>query len=130
MYKYTLILLVCGLFREALPAQEIQLNEPPQVAGLMSSWVNHNRANPRIEGWRVQIMSSTDRVQIEEGRTRFRTIYPEIPAEWIHEKPYYKLRAGAFRTKQEALAFITNLIEFPGAYPAKDANIHPRDFLE
>jgi hypothetical protein len=75
-------------------------------------------------------MSATDRLQVDQGRNKFRTEYPEIPAEWTLEKPYYKLRVGAFRSKQEALAFIAVLSGWPGAYPAKDTNIHPRDFLE
>lgn len=129
MKKQTLFL-VCICFSLCGLAQEIQLNEPPPVANLMKAWVNNNRANPRVDGWRVQIMASTDRTQIEGGRTHFRSLYPDTPADWVHEPPYYKLRAGAFRTRQQALAFIATLTEFPGAYPAKDPNIHPRDFLE
>jgi hypothetical protein len=128
--KTGLILLIAIAFFQTLGAQEIQLNEDPKVAQVVKSWVNSNRVTPGIEGWRVQIMASTDRIQVEQGRTRFRTEYPEVIANWVQEQPYYKLRVGAFRTKQEALAFIAQLSGWPGAYPAKDANIHPRDFLE
>lgn len=127
------ITLSLGLMLGFLPlvlAQEVQINEEPKVTQLMKSWVNANRAQPGIDGWRVQIMASTDRTQIEQNRNRFRTEYPEVVANWVQEQPYYKLRVGAFRTKAEALAFITTLSGWPGAYPAKDANIHPRDFLE
>ena len=113
-----------------LGAQEIQINEDPRVSQIFRSWTNDNRANPRIEGWRVQIMASTDRLQVEDARNKFRIAHPDVPAEWIHEKPYYKLRIGAFRNKLEAMAFIATLTDYAGAYPAKDANIHPRDFLE
>ena len=75
-------------------------------------------------------MASTDRVQVEQARARFRNAYPEVSAGWVQEQPYYKLRVGAFRTRQEALAFISELSGWPGCYPAKDAKIHPRDFLE
>lgn len=111
-------------------AQEVQINEDPKVAQVMRSWVSANRAEPRIEGWRVQIMASTNRTQVDQGRARFRTEYPEVAATAVQEQPYYKLRVGAFRTKEEALTFISVLAGWPGAYPAKDANIHPRDFLE
>lgn len=116
--------------QELLSAQEIQINEEPRITQLQRNWVNANRANPRVDGWRVQIMASTDRTQVEEGRNRFRQLYPDVTADWIQEKPYYKLRVGAFRSKLEALAFVSQLVEYAGAYPAHDTNIHPRDFLE
>jgi hypothetical protein len=122
------LFLACFSFR--LTAQEVQINEDPKVTTLTKTWTNNNRVSPRIDGWRVQIMASTDRLQVESGRNKFRTEYPEVPAEWVLEKPYYKLRVGAFRYKQAALAFISELDGWPGAYPAKDTNIHPRDFLE
>ena len=111
-------------------SQEVQINEDPKISALVKAWTNNNRVSPQINGWRVQIMASSDRIQVESARERFRNEYPEVPADWTLEKPYYKLRVGAFRSKQEALAFITDLTGWPGAYPAKDANIHPRDFLE
>lgn len=114
----------------SLPAQEVQLNEDPGVSKVYSAWVNDNRTNPHVSGWRLQLMASTDRQQIEAGYNQFRQRYSEVPAAWVQEKPYYKLRVGAFRTRQEALAFIANLPDYAGAYPAKDSAIHPRDFLE
>lgn len=121
--------LACGL--PAVYAQEVQLNEDPGAARLFQAWVRENRANPRVSGWRVQLMSTTDRAKIEEAKNRFRLLYPEVPADWVHERPYYKLRAGAFRTRAEAIAFVAAVLKdaYPGAYPAQDANIHPRDFL-
>jgi hypothetical protein len=119
-----------ALYHLALTAQEIQINEDPKITQLVKSWTNNNRVTPKINGWRVQIMASDDRVQVEQARNNFRNQYPEVAADWILEKPYYKLRVGAFRSKQEALSFISELIGWAGAYPAKDANIHPRDFLE
>ncbi|MBC7776371.1 MAG: SPOR domain-containing protein [Phycisphaerae bacterium] len=124
-----LLFLVFG-FAQRVSAQEVQINEEPKVTHVMKSWVAANRAESRVEGWRVQIMASTDRTLVEQGRNRFRTEYPEVVASSVQEQPYYKLRVGAFRTKQEALTFISILEGWPGAYPAKDANIHPRDFLE
>lgn len=111
-------------------AQEVQLNEAPKISQLFRDWTNHNRSNPQVEGWRVQIMATTDRKQVEDAHTIFKARYPDVPAEWTHEKPYYKLRVGAFRSRLEAQAFLNTLTEYTGAYPAKDTNIHPRDFLE
>ncbi len=122
--------LVFLFFLCQVQAQEVQINEETGITRLMNAWVSSNRATPKVEGWRVQVMSGTDRRLVEEGRNKFRLRYSEVPADWVHEKPYYKLRVGAFRSKQEALTFISTLSEYPGAYPVKDINIHPRDFLE
>ncbi len=112
-------------------AQEVQINEDPSAGQMFQSWVRANRANPRISGWRVQLMSTTDRQKIDEAKTGFRLLFPDVPADWVHEWPYYKLRVGAFRSGAEALAFIAATLRdsYPGAYPAQDENIHPRDFL-
>lgn len=129
-YFQTGVLLFFLCAGQILPAQEVQLNEEPKIAQLFRNWTNSNRANPRVDGWRVQVMATTDRQQVEEARTRFRSQYPDVPADFVHEKPYYKLRVGAFRSRLEAQAFLETLVGYTGAYPAKDPNIHPRDFLE
>lgn len=128
--KKLLLFLVFSTLLLRSSGQEVQVNEDPNIAQLYKNWTNNNRSTPGIVGWRVQIMASTDRLQVISARSKFRTEYPEISAEWTQERPYYKLRVGAFRRKQEALAFISTLIGWPGAYPIKDNNIHPRDFLE
>lgn len=125
------VILLLTVFPAFSNAQEIQLNVDPAIEQLVKTWINQNRANPRIEGWRLQILSTTDRQRVEAGKKEFLSLYPTIPAEWVHEKPYYKLRVGAFHTRQEAMSFLAEIKDsYPGAYPAKDPNIHPRNFLE
>ena len=112
-------------------AQTIQMNMDPAIEQLVGNWVAQNRTNPRIDGWRIQIMSGTDRQRVDAGKGQFLSQYPNVPADWVHEKPYYKLRVGAFLTRQEAMSFLLQLkYTFPDAYPTRDTNIHPRDFLE
>ncbi len=124
-----ILLFIGSVFPAA--AQEVQLNVDPAIEQLVNTWISFNRANPRVEGWRIQLLSTTDRQNVESGKSQFLNMFPTIPADWVHEKPYYKLRVGAFHTRQEALSFIGELKDmYPGAYPAKDPNIHPRDFLE
>lgn len=111
-------------------AQNVQVQTDPAVEQLVRNWTAQNRANPRMEGWRIQILSSTDRQRVEAGKVQFLSLHPEFSADWVHEKPYYKLRAGAFLTKQEALSALILLKDtYPDAYPTRDNNIHPRDFL-
>ncbi len=123
-----LILLMSGF---AGRAQEMLIQADPDIEQLIQSWIWQNRTNPGIDGWRLQLLSSTDRSQAEDGKLQFLNLFPTIPADWVHEKPYYKLRVGAFHSRQEALSFLQELKGYySGAYPTRDPNIHPRDFLE
>lgn len=127
-----LVVIVMALMAvSGLQAQSVQLNADPEIEQLANDWIRENRNNPGIEGWRVQLLSTTDRSRVEAGKRQFLGLYPTVPADWVHEKPYYKLRVGAFHTRWEAQAFLMVLGDtYPGAYPARDPNIHPRDFLE
>jgi hypothetical protein len=114
-----------------LTAQEIQTNEGPEIGEMVKVWVDNNRKSARIDGWRVQILSTTDRQQAELARLKFSNEFPDLYADWIHEKPFYKLRVGACRTRREAMTLLDKIKDFyPGAYPAKDPQIQPKDFLK
>ena len=131
MRTYVLFFLAICLAGNAAEAQNVQVNMDPAIEQLIRTWTAQNRANPRLDGWRIQIMSSTDRQRVEASKAQFLGQYTGIPADWVHEKPYYKLRVGAFLTRQEAMSFLLQLqYTYPDAYPTRDTNIHPRDFLE
>ena len=125
-----ILLLALGLAPE-LKGQDIQVMEEPSIHTMVDAWVRNNKNSTGTSGWRVQVMATTDRQQVESGKTQFLTLYPDFPADWTHEKPYYKLRVGAFHSRQEARAFIAQIQDvFPGCYPAKDPAILPIDFLK
>lgn len=71
-----------------------------------------------IDAWRLQIKFTSKREDILPYKIRFINLYPEIPVHITFDSPYYKLTAGNFKTKNEALK-IKNKIRknFPGAHP-------------
>lgn len=115
----------------ALRAQEIQVSIQPEVERLMERNLFINRNTPELEGYRVQILATTDRRKMENERTSFRNYYgQDIPLDWIHEKPWYKLRAGAFLSRLDAQYMLYQLKEkYPGAYLTNAKNINPTEVL-
>jgi hypothetical protein len=98
-----------------------QLVEEPQITSLMNRWVDYNRAHQEIRGWRIQIMASIDRRQMESAKRTFERKYPEYPVVFVHNEPYFHLKVGAFTTMQKAQAFIRKLQEdYPQAIPVTD----------
>ena len=71
-----------------------------------------------VDGWRLQIKFTSKRENILPYQLKFTDLYPEIPVQIIFESPYYKLTAGNFRTKNEALKIKHKIHKhFPGAHP-------------
>jgi SPOR domain len=129
MKKISLLLLAIFII-SAVNAQKVQINEDPAITEMMSVWTQSNTERPKIVGWRIQILSSTDRKQVEDGKGRFKGLYPNIQADWVQEKPYYKLRIGAFASKLEAMSMMVDIKDnYPGAYVVQDFNIQPREIL-
>ena len=65
----------------------------------MTTFISKNKSTYQIDGWRIQIMATTDRRKMEEAKSDFLANYPNISVDWTHSKPYYRLRAGAFTSK-------------------------------
>lgn len=111
-------------------AQNITINEDPNISSMMSRMVQLNWLQENVDGWRIQILATTDRIKMEDVKREFLGRYPNIPINWVHSKPYYKLQAGAFATKLEAIRLLHELKQtYPSAYPAKDQNINPRELV-
>ena len=125
---FLLVFINSALF---LNAQNVTINEDFPIAKMMDTFVTKNKTTYQIDGWRIQIMATTDRRKLEEAKSDFLTNYPDISVDWTHSKPYYRLRAGAFASKLDAMRLLHLLKEdYPSAYPAKDNNISPQELID
>lgn len=125
--KYSLVICCC-LFYETLNAQSISIIEEPLISQMMTRFKELNKSEKNISGWRVQLTATTDRKQMEEMMRSFEAKYPETPLNWIHAKPYYQLRVGAFATRTESLKLLNLVkIDFPSAILAQDNTIRPAE---
>jgi len=98
-----------------------QLVEDPQITSMMNRWKTYNTENQEVRGYRIQIMASVDRRQIESTRRTFENRYPEYPIVFLHNEPYFHLKVGAFLTMQKAQAFLRKMQhDYPQAIPVTD----------
>lgn len=121
MKKLIGILALLSATTSTILGQNILVNETPNISQLVDKHIELNRATPTIDGWRIQLFATTDRSKLEGARGTFINRYPNIPVDWVHASPWYRLRAGAFATKLEATRMLNSLkIYYPDAYLAKD----------
>lgn len=119
--KY-IILLICGLIGSIAKSQgKVTIVESPGVKSMFESFVTKNRAETTIKGWRIQIVSTDDRREMESTRSKFASLYPGIPSAWKHVSPYYHIRVGAYKSKTELMRFLTEIKkDFPAAIAIMD----------
>lgn len=99
----------------------VAIKADPAIEDLMELYQTENEEVTKVPGWRVQILATTDRARLETVESEFKVNYPSVSVDWVHTKPYYKLRAGAFQTKQEAERLKYTLgRQFEGVYLVKD----------
>ncbi len=82
-----------------------------------------SRDNRRTDkGFRLLIISTSNREEAIAAKTKVYTYFPELKAYLWHQSPYYKVKAGNFKDRESAEAFQKRLnVYFPrGVFVMKD----------
>ncbi len=109
---------------------QVKVFETPPVMDIMQRYTAQNKSSMGELGWRVQILSTTDRREMENEKQKFMNLYPHLSVSWDYKAPYYRLRVGAFKKKIETAGMIFQIKkDYPAALPVKDDEIKPVEFL-
>jgi hypothetical protein len=123
MLKY-LFLLCTGfllLSSAEVQAQSLRLVEEPAVQQLIDKYVQYNKSQKKIDGWRIQFFASTDRRTMESTLRRMKNAYPDVKFVWTFNEPFYHVKAGAYAQRVDAIPLQYVLKkEFPGAFPVRE----------
>ncbi len=110
--------------------KQVVIVEDPGVTKMMEQYTQENKARQALDGWRVQILATPDRQNLDKSLQVFQSRFPNLTADWVHHNPYYKIRVGAFATKLEAMRLLYLLKpEYPGAYLVSDNKMKPTELL-
>ena len=98
-----------------------QLVETPAITSLMEKWKLYNIEHQEVYGWRIQILATIDRRQMEAVMRRYESKYPDYPIHTTHVEPYFHLKTGAFVSMGKAQAFMRSLQDdYPSAILVRD----------
>jgi hypothetical protein len=121
--------LMCNTI-SSLYSQNITINEEPTITRMMEIYTAGVKTTEPttptagaqiIDGFRVQLMATTDRRKVDETQTAFAGRYPGIYSGWSQAKPYYRVRVGAFSSRTEANNFLQKIKkDYPDAYIVPD----------
>lgn len=120
LFSFLLVTFLLG-WPPILPGAAAQVTEDPQITALMDRWIRYNMEHQDVRGWRIQILATIDRRQVETVKRTFENKFPEYEVHFIHNEPYYHLKVGAFISIQKAQAFLRKMQkDYPQAIPVTD----------
>ena len=111
----------------AQDSSTVVVHKDPRIDQLVKKQIEINEFTTResrrfVQGFRLLIISTNDRVKVNNAKIKVYQNFPELKAYMIYQSPYYKLKAGNFRDQKEAEAYLKKVQEyFPtGVYIIRD----------
>lgn len=105
----------------------IVLNKDPRIDLLVKKQIDINEETTRdtrrtMPGYRIQVINSNDRNKVFAAKAKIYQLYPDLKPYLMYQPPFYKLKVGNFKTKEEAEEFKKDLLhDFPnGMYVVRD----------
>ena len=99
----------------------IVIHKDPRLDVLIKKQAQINEVTTRdarrnIAGYRLQVINTSDRNAAISAKTKIYQLYPELKAYLLYQAPYFRLRVGNFKDKEEAEEYRKSLSkEFPNS---------------
>jgi hypothetical protein len=100
-------------------SNSVVVHKDPRVDLLIKKQAQINEETSREsrksgKGYRLMVISTTNRDEAMNAKTKIYTYFPELKAYLWHQSPYYKLKAGNFKERKDAEDYQKKLnIYFP-----------------
>lgn len=100
----TSLSILIGLLTASLSFAQgnVQVLMDPSIEQLIEKRLELNKRTSTMHGYRIQIYYGSERSEAQAAKERFEAMHPAHEAYLIYQPPYFKVRAGDFRTKREA----------------------------
>ena len=95
-------------------ASSVIVHKDPRIDLLVRKQADINAAVKRASGYttrgyRLMIIHTNKRDDAIDAKTKIYTYYPELKAYLSYQAPYFKLKAGNFKTREEAEKYRKNM---------------------
>jgi hypothetical protein len=119
--------LIIGSCLVASAQKNITIKQEPWLQKLLDRHIELNTTIKRVQGWRIQLISNSERNEVMNAKTSFLTLYPNTKTYLTYQQPYFKLRVGDFADKADAYQFMKEINDhFKGIFIVPDVvNVMP-----
>jgi hypothetical protein len=90
--------------------QTVIVHKDPRIDVLIKKKADVNKTSKKsmartARGYRLLIINTNSRDEAIAAKTKIYTYFPELKAYLSYQSPYFKLKAGNFQTREEALRY-------------------------
>ena len=122
-----LFTLIIGKVFSQIDTPSVVVYKDPRIDQLIKKQIDINEETTRenrrtAPGYRILVINSNDRKKVFAAKAKIYQLYPELKPYLLYQAPFYKLKVGNFRTKEEAEEYRIELSrDFPsGLYIVRD----------
>ena len=105
----------------------VVVHKDPRIDMLINKQIEINEYTTRnarrtAPGYRILVINTNDRAKASEAKARIYQQFRELPAYLMYQSPFYKLKVGNFREREEAEQYFVDIQRlFPsGVYIVRD----------
>ena len=105
----------------------VVVHKDPRLDQLVKKQIDINEETTRdtrrnMPGFRILVINSNDRNKVFAAKAKIYQLFPELKPYLMYQPPFYKLKVGNFKTKEEAEEYRKDLVrQFPtGLYVIRD----------
>jgi len=123
----TLFLFILDSLCAQTDTNSVIVHKDPRIDLLIKKQVDLNEEATRdsrrtAPGYRILVINSNDRKKVFDAKAKIYQLYPDLKPYLIYQAPFYKLKVGNFKTKDEAQEYLEALArDFPtGLFIVRD----------
>lgn len=119
LFLFAFISFASAVIAQTSDTTSVVVHKDPRIDILMKKQADINaavkRANARTaKGYRLLVINTNKRDEAIAAKTKIYTYFPELKAYLVYQSPYFKLKAGNFKTREDAQQYQKNLsLYFP-----------------
>jgi hypothetical protein len=118
--KIVVIIFLLILNMPVFSQGNVSIHEDAKVTRIMDLYLRINKSITHVSGWRITVITTTDRRLMEQTRNSFQQQF-NLKTKWEYNEPYYYLKAGAFASRADAASTLEMIKKkFSSAFLSSD----------
>lgn len=105
----------------------VVVHKDPRIDLLVKKQIEYNEVTTRearrfVQGFRILVMNTNDRNKASDAKTKMYQEFPELKTYLEWKAPFYKLKVGDFKTREEADEYLEDIkrVFSSGVYVVRD----------